>query len=92
MVTVPYAGHYAFSISLLAYTIGKLNDSQAHFEDALAFCRKAGYRPELAWTCYDYSDTLFQRGVSGDREKAISQRLQCGILFPGAAGILPANR
>ena len=24
---------------------------------ALAVCRKAGYRPDLAWTCCDYADT-----------------------------------
>ena len=35
-------------------------------------CRKAGYRPELAWTCCDYADTLLQRGNPGDREKAMS--------------------
>ncbi len=39
---------------------------------ALAFCRKAGYRPELAWTCCDYADTLLQRNGSGDREQAMS--------------------
>jgi hypothetical protein len=40
------------------------DEAAAHFEDALAFCRKAGYRPELAWTCCDYADTppLPQRG------------------------------
>ncbi|MFB3119745.1 MAG: hypothetical protein ACE1Y2_04380, partial [Stenotrophomonas maltophilia] len=43
-----------------------------HFEDALAFCRQAGYRPELTWSCCDYADTLLQRGHPGDREKAIS--------------------
>ena len=36
---------------------GKLAVPQ--FEDALAFCRK-GYRPELAWTCCDYADTLLK--------------------------------
>ncbi len=45
----------------------------AHFEDALAFCRKAGYRPELAWTCRDYADTLLQRNESSSLEKAMSQ-------------------
>ncbi len=39
---------------------------------ALAFCRKAGYRPELVWTCCDYADTLLQRNGSGDREQAMS--------------------
>ncbi|HIB12475.1 MAG TPA: hypothetical protein EYO17_11220 [Dehalococcoidia bacterium] len=38
----------------------------AHFEDAVTFCRGAGYRPELAWTCCDYSDTLLQRNGDGD--------------------------
>ena len=57
-------------LGLLAHTIGKLDEAVAHFEDALTFCRKAGYRPELAWTCCDYADTLLQR--EGDREKAMS--------------------
>ena len=43
-----------------------------HFEDALAFCRKAGYRPELAWACCDYADMLRQRDAQGDRAKAIT--------------------
>ena len=35
-------------LGLLARTMGRLDDAMAHFEDALAFCRKAGCRPELA--------------------------------------------
>jgi hypothetical protein len=57
---------------MLAQTIGNLHQAASHFEDAATFCRKAGYRPELAWTCCDYADTLFQRNNSGDREKAMS--------------------
>ena len=34
-------------MGLLAHTMGRLDDAETHFEDALAFCRKAGYRPEL---------------------------------------------
>ena len=59
-------------LGLLAQTMGNTDQAAAHFEDALAFCRKAGYRPELAWTCCDYADTLLQRNESGDREKALS--------------------
>ncbi len=59
-------------LGLLAQTMGNLDQAAAHFEDALAFCRKAGYRPELAWTCCDYADTLLQRNEPGDREKAMS--------------------
>ncbi len=42
-----------------------------YFDEALAFCRR-GYRPELAWTCCDYADTLLQRNEFGDREQAVS--------------------
>ena len=56
---------------LLAQTVGNLDQAIAHFEDALAFLR-GGYRPELAWTCSDYADTLLQRNEPGDRDKAMS--------------------
>jgi tetratricopeptide (TPR) repeat protein len=59
-------------LGLLAATLNRLSASAEHFEDALTFCRKAGYRPELAWTCCDYADTLLQRNEHGDREKAKS--------------------
>ena len=59
-------------LGLFAQTMGTLNKAAQHFEDGLAFCRKAGYRPELAWTCCDYADTLLQRNEAGDREKAMS--------------------
>ncbi len=59
-------------LGLLTQTMGDFDQALSHFEDALTFCRKAGYRPELAWTCHDYAEALFQRGVPGDREKAVS--------------------
>ena len=57
-------------MGLLAQTIGNLDAAVNHFEDALNFCRAAGYRPELAWTCCDYSDTLIQRKLEEDLAKA----------------------
>ncbi len=56
---------------LLAQTIGSLDQAIAHFEEALALLH-SGYRPELAWTCCDYADTLLQLNEPGDREKAMS--------------------
>ena len=52
--------------------MSNLDQATAHFEDALAFCRKGGYVPELAWTCCDYAETLLHRNGSGDRRKAMS--------------------
>ena len=57
-------------LGLLAHTMGNLDDSASHFEDALAFCRKAGYRPELAWSLCDYADMLRERDGPGDQEEA----------------------
>ena len=59
-------------LGLLAHTGEDLDKASEHFEDSLAFCRKGGYRPELAWTCCDYADTLRDRGGSGDKEKAVA--------------------
>ena len=58
-------------LGILAHTMGNLDLAMTHFEENLAFCRKAGYRPELAWTCCDYADALLQRNSSGDRDKAV---------------------
>ena len=68
---------YTFSsvdrlLGLLSHTIGNKDRALTHFEDALTFCRKAGYRPEMAWTCCDYADMLIDRNGPGDRAKAIT--------------------
>jgi tetratricopeptide (TPR) repeat protein len=57
-------------LGLLAQTIGNLDDSKAHFEDALTFSRKAGYVTELAWSLCDYADMLLERNGEGDKAKA----------------------
>ena len=56
-------------LGLLAQTMGNFEDAKGHFEDALAFCRKAGYRPELAWSLYDFAAL---RQAQGEREEALT--------------------
>ncbi|MCH8802301.1 MAG: AAA family ATPase [Chloroflexi bacterium] len=70
--TIPMTGHIAIDrlLGLLAHTFGELEAAAGHFEDSLDFCRKAGYRPELAWTGADYADALLDRNGPGDQEKA----------------------
>ena len=75
-------------LGLLSQTMGDLGQATAHFEDALAFCRKAGYRPELAWTCCDYADTLRERDGAGDKEKAIAL-LDESLAISGELGMRP---
>ena len=55
----------------LSVTLDRMDRAVGHFEDSLEFCRKTGYRPNLAWTCYDYAGALYQRNETGDQEKAI---------------------
>ena len=57
-------------LGLLSVTMGQLDQAMAHFEQALAFCRNAGYRPEMAWSCCDYADMLLQRNHEGDYANA----------------------
>ena len=59
-------------LGLLSQTVGHLDQAASHFEEGLTFCRKAGYRPELAWTCCDYADALRERDTEGDRAKVIA--------------------
>ena len=59
-------------LGLLSQTMGNLAQAMAHFQDALASCRKGGYRPELAWTCCDYADLLRESNNEGDQAKAMS--------------------
>ncbi len=70
--TVPMTGHIAVDrlLGLLAHTFGELETAVGHFDDSLDFCRNAGYRVELAWTCSDYAESLLQRNARGDRQRA----------------------
>ena len=56
-------------LGLLSATTGNLEQAATHFEDALVFCRKAGYRTELAWTCCDYADMLLERASTSSARK-----------------------
>ncbi len=75
-------------LGLLAQTMGDLGQAMAHFKDALAFCRRAGYRPELAWSCCDYADALLQRNNPGDGEKAMPL-LDESLAISGELGMRP---
>ena len=50
--------------------MGKSDEASLHLEDAMAFCRKAQYRPELAWTLHDFAGMLVQQDGEGDKAKA----------------------
>jgi DNA-binding CsgD family transcriptional regulator len=45
-------------LGLLSATLGQRDRAAGHFAEALDFCRLGGYRSELAWTGYDFAETL----------------------------------
>jgi len=61
-------------LGLLAGTMGRLDAAAEHFEDALAFLERAGYRPELAWTACDYADLLEKLGDRNDPATMLRQQ------------------
>ena len=66
-------------LGLLSQTMGELDQAAVHFGGALAFCRRAGYRPELAWSCCDYADMLLDpsrsTGRTGGEDRAKTRSL-----------------
>ena len=67
-------------LGILATAIGKIDEAVSHFEKGYSFCKKAGYRPELAWTCCDWADAFIKRGTNDDLVRA-KDLLQEGILL-----------
>jgi DNA-binding CsgD family transcriptional regulator len=57
-------------LGLLSHNLGNLDTADEHFTDALDYLHKSGNRPELAWVCYEYAETLLQRNNLGDPRKA----------------------
>ena len=47
-----------------------LASDATHFEEAIAFTRNSGFRPELAEACAFYAEMLLERDEPGDQDKA----------------------
>jgi DNA-binding CsgD family transcriptional regulator len=75
-------------LGLLAHTMGNLDQAMEHFEDALAFCRKAGVRTELAWACHDYTEALLERDGPSDHSRAVTL-LEEALDISGELGMRP---
>ena len=73
---LPLQKWYPFLISgdrMLGMTALAMDDSsraEGHFQDAISFSGKAGYRPQEGWSLHEYSRLLLDRNDPGDRENA----------------------
>ncbi|MBI4219959.1 MAG: AAA family ATPase, partial [Chloroflexi bacterium] len=53
----------------IAQFLQEYEKAERHYEDALGWSRKAGYVPDLGWTCHDYAEMLVHRSGGLDRAK-----------------------
>lgn len=58
-------------LALLSVAMDEIEQAISHFEDALNTCEQAGYGPELAWSCFEFAQTLLNRGFREDRDRII---------------------
>jgi len=77
----PYAGYavvaseWAFGaasrfLGQLAATMGRWQEAQSHFDQALAMNARMGAKPWLAHTQFQYARMLLERSIAGDIERA----------------------
>ena len=73
-------------LGFLAQTMGEQEQAALHFQEGYAFCLKSGYRPELAWTCYNHA-SLLHRCEMGEGAKAAAL-LEVGLSIATELGMI----
>lgn len=58
-------------LGLLAGLLGRLDEAERHFEDAITMNDRMGARPWAAHSRHDLAQLLLTRGVTSDRERAM---------------------
>ncbi len=67
-----FAGSVERPLAILADTMSRLDDAEAHFERALERNRRVGARLYTLVNQPDYARVLLRRGGRGDRERAVA--------------------
>jgi len=64
-------GSTSRSLGMMAAVMGRYDDAEHHFEDALAFDQKMNARTWVVYSQYDYAKMLLARAAPADRAKAL---------------------
>ena len=64
-------GPVARELALLAETMGRVDDAQRHYDDALKMTERMGDRPFGAKTRFELARLLLKRDGEGDRDRAL---------------------
>ena len=76
----------------LAASIANRPDAAAlHFNEGIAFCSKAGLRPELAWTYHDFVSFQLEQGGRIDRSAALDM-VDEGLTITDDLGMAPLQQ
>jgi ATP/maltotriose-dependent transcriptional regulator MalT len=75
-------------LGLLSETVGKPDQAQRHFEDALVLCQRAGFLPEYCWCAYDLANSLLRTDQADKRDKA-TILLDEALTVTSRLGMLP---
>jgi class 3 adenylate cyclase len=65
-------GSASRQLGMMAALMGRYDDAERHFEEALPFDKKMNARPWVAHTQYQYAKMLVARDAPGDRPKALA--------------------
>jgi hypothetical protein len=69
-VTIASSGSYARPCGTLAACLGRWDDAERHFADAVAMNERLGARPYVVRTRRAWAAMLLDRNAPGDRERA----------------------
>jgi hypothetical protein len=70
VVMISSYGSYAFSCGMLAACLGRWDDAERHFADALAMNERLGARPYVVRTRRAWASMLLDRNAPGDAARA----------------------
>ena len=76
MSYIGWEGPWARVLALLADSLNRWDEARAHFEDAIARCRRIDARPYLARTEYEYGRALLAHGERVRARKLITSARQ----------------
>jgi len=74
------AGSARHSLAILAALLGRHDEAERHFADALAMNLRLGARPFAAYTRFEYARMLLARGAGDDRPRAVELLREAGAV------------
>ncbi len=77
---IVFLGSASRSLGLLATSLGRCEEAEKHFQDALTMNTRTGAAPWTAWTQYGYARALLARHARGDRRLAFDLLSQARVI------------